>query len=172
MQGGDQVLIASREGDGSSYSNSLLLAKLDAGQSSQIIDSRAGISWTIQVTVNTIDTMVVPAVADITISASFGPNDVHINCGGDEWIDPSLGTIWESDKGYYNTGTSITTSGSPAIANTDDDPLYIVERYGSTMKYNIPAWNGFYNVQLMFAGTWRKASFFFVDFRFNTLISM
>lgn len=160
QEGGDQVLITSRGGDGLTYSNSLLVAKLGSGQSSQIIDGRAGISWTIQVTVDAIDTTLVPGVADVTISASFEPKDVHINCGGDAWVDPLTGTLWESDESYYNTGISVETSGNPPISNTDVDPLYLVERYepsGSQMKYTIPTLNGFYNVKLMFAGTSRKS---------------
>ena len=157
-QGGDQVLVTFRGGDGSTYSNSLLVAKLAAGQSSQIIDGRAGIAWTIQITVNAINTMVVPAVADIAISASFGPKDAHINCGGDAWIDPLTGILWESEQYYFNNGRSLETSGSPSIAETDLDPLYWEERYGSEMRYNIPAFNGFYNVKLMFVGTFSKSS--------------
>ncbi len=161
-EGGDQVLIVASPGNGESYGNSLLEAKLSADQSSpDIIGSGGGFRWSIQVTANTINTTASPAYANITVTATIEQQDVHINCGSPESLnDTANGIIWEPDTGLYNSGDvasptlSITSPGLPVF-------LFQKERFDrsnpSTMVYTIPLLNGFYDVKLYFAETYSGA---------------
>ncbi len=69
--------------------------------------------------------------------------------------------MWSPDNGYFAPSTAISESwGTPAIANTSDDPIYWTYRAnvgGSTpqanrlLSYNLPVANGTVNLRLHFA---------------------
>ena len=75
-----------------------------------------------------------------------------MNAGGPDYTDP-VGNLWETDAGYYNTGSAYFND--VAIANTDRDPLYQNERWdpasGEEMLYRFPTPPGTYTVRLHFA---------------------
>jgi len=80
-----------------------------------------------------------------------------VNAGGSEY-NASDGTTYAADPTDALVGTSQTFSTSdwadspPEIANTDEDPLYRTERYGTDFGYEIPvSANGTYEVTLQFA---------------------
>jgi hypothetical protein len=77
---------------------------------------------------------------------------IRVNAGGPQYTDP-LGTVWQPDDGFYNTGLDYDTSAS--IQGTTMEMLYQSERWdpaGSPeMTYNFPVPNGEYRVRLHFA---------------------
>ncbi|OGU10968.1 MAG: hypothetical protein A2075_04075 [Geobacteraceae bacterium GWC2_58_44] len=90
--------------------------------------------------------------ASHTIQASFlvsGTVAFATNCGGGQYTD-SKGVVYRADARYSGGSTSSTT---PAITGTSDDPLYQKDRYGN-FYYAIPVANGNYSVTLKFAETY------------------
>lgn len=73
-EGGDQVLITTAGGEGNSYSNSLLLAKLSAGER-YTISSFGGTSNDVVVRVDSIDTGSTPGSARVSIEYDGSPCD-------------------------------------------------------------------------------------------------
>lgn len=159
VEAGNQVTITEADNNGEGYSNSLLLAKLSAGQSSEIGD--------FIVTVDAINTNT--DTADITIglksmapsmapSQSLEPTstsmptsdsdtNLFINCGvtdgtlvtdggGNEWMaDESTDPQYYDTGSRYSNGNDINISGG---ANTME--IYQTERYGDgeNMTWMIP----------------------------------
>jgi len=87
-----------------------------------------------------------------------------VNAGGSEY-NVSDGTTYAADPTDALVGTSQTFSTSnwadspPEIANTDEDPLYRTERYGTDFGYEIPvSANGTYEVTLQFAEIYQGAA--------------
>jgi Malectin domain/Bacterial TSP3 repeat len=83
-----------------------------------------------------------------------------VNAGGGSYIAGD-GTRWSADQ-IYTPGSwgyvgGKTSSTKDAIANTEDDPLYRSERYGTfSYKFDVP--NGTYDVTLYFAEIYHKSS--------------
>lgn len=97
-----------------------------------------------------------------TIStASSGPTlpTIRVNAGGSSYVD-TAGNTWSADHGY-NTGGKYSVSGSTAIANTNDDPLFHSERYDAStapeLTYSFTVPNGTYVVRLYFAENYASA---------------
>lgn len=91
--------------------------------------------------------------ANHTIQASFlvsGTVAFATNSGGGQYTD-SKGVYYQADARYSGGSTSSTT---PAISGTIDDPLYQKDRYGSSFYYSIPVTNGNYSVTLKYAETY------------------
>jgi hypothetical protein len=73
-----------------------------------------------------------------------------VNAGGSAYTD-SQGRVWSADAGFSG-GNTASVGASTAIANTVDDVLYRIERYGAfTYSFTVPA--GSYQVTLKFAET-------------------
>jgi len=71
-----------------------------------------------------------------------------VNAGGSAYTAAD-GTEYAADAYYdQSKGFSSTTQ---AIGNTEDDPLYQIERYGDPLSYGFPVSDGTYNVTLQFA---------------------
>ena len=72
-----------------------------------------------------------------------------INAGGDAFTSPSArARVYVADTGS-DTGQTF-VSATP-IAGTTDGPLYQSERYGQSFTYTLPAPNGTYTLNLLFA---------------------
>ena len=87
-----------------------------------------------------------------------------VNAGGGEYTAGD-GTTYAADPTDALVGSSQTYSTSgwadspPEIANTDDDPLYRTERYGTDFDYEIPVpSSGTYEVTLEFAEIYQGAA--------------
>lgn len=96
------------------------------------------------------------------------PSSYRINCGAPKPYKDSNGNIWAKDqrlsahefilglKTWGSDGGEDTVRGPVEVANTDEDPLYQTERFGSSgYLFRLP--NGRYLVKLHFAETWSKA---------------
>ena len=96
--------------------------------------------------------------APVTVSidvATTAPSafELHINAGGGAYTAVD-GTEYIADA-FFTSGRIAGTSA--AIANTEDDPLYQTERFG-TFNYEIPVENGTYAVTLGLAETYLNAA--------------
>ncbi|GMW02599.1 MAG: hypothetical protein AMXMBFR84_37350 [Candidatus Hydrogenedentota bacterium] len=84
----------------------------------------------------------------------------RVNAGGSNYTDPN-GNVWVADTGYFNTGSSYSTTA--AIAGTTMDPLYQTERWdgptGQEMQYNFTVSPGTYAVTLHFAEIYSGVAF-------------
>ena len=82
----------------------------------------------------------------------------RVNAGGDAYTDAD-GNQWSADD-YFSGGTTTdvaTDYGVTDIGNTDDDALYVTERYGQNgapVNYTFPVEDGTYEVTLHFAEIW------------------
>ena len=74
---------------------------------------------------------------------------LRVNAGGQSYVD-SRGLAWLADVNFVGGGSY--TTGNP-IADTEDDPIYASERWG-TFSYQIPVPNGNYDLRLLFAEVW------------------
>jgi hypothetical protein len=92
----------------------------------------------------------------VTVGASAA---YRLNCGGSNYTDPN-GNLWTADTGYFNTGKAFSVTA--AIALTDMDPLYQVQRFDDPtapeMSYALPLSAGTYKVRLHFAETYSGAA--------------
>lgn len=91
-----------------------------------------------------IDNAKVSAIEVLSVDAD--PTVTRINSGGPEYVDV-LGNVWSADS-LFSGGTAYVSAN--AVANTADATLYQTERYGN-FSYDIPAFNGDYEVTLKFA---------------------
>ena len=84
----------------------------------------------------------------------------RVNAGGPDYTD-SLGQLWQSDSGFYNTGNDYTTT--DAIGGTSDPTLYQSERWDNSpapeMTYNFTVDPGQYKVRLHFADIYNGTAF-------------
>lgn len=80
-------------------------------------------------------------------TASSGESITRINAGGGDHID-TLGYLWQADS-FFNGGSIFATTNP--IGQTNDDPLYQTERFGTSFSHDIPVVNGTYLVILHFA---------------------
>jgi hypothetical protein len=93
----------------------------------------------------------------VSTSSADGKTDltvIAVNVGGKAYTTTS-GIRFGADA--YAVGGTLYKTPTVAIANTDDDDLYLSERYG-TQSYDIDAANGSYDVSLMYAETFHKAA--------------
>jgi len=151
VEGGDQVLITTQGGEGTSFAKSTMVAKLSAGQSFEIVDFGGSVFYTVRIMVDMIDTSASPGYADISITR--GPEDpedemesesIFLNCGGDDYFDGS--NLWKGDTSYFETGSSHATG--TEISNTDKQEIYRTERYGwSGLLYSIPLADGEFDIR-------------------------
>lgn len=84
--------------------------------------------------------------------------ELRLNAAGPAYVD-SAGNLWQGDRAYTAGAWGFTTSSKgegnlqPSIANTNDPPLYMTERWGNVAyQFDVP--NGQYEVELRFAETW------------------
>lgn len=85
----------------------------------------------------------------IVVSGSSTPptaNTLYINSGGAAHQYGSQ--QWTADKNFSGGSTY---SGSTEIAGTDNDNIYLTERFGNNFSYSIPVAAGTYTVNLHFA---------------------
>jgi predicted heme/steroid binding protein len=88
-------------------------------------------------------------VFSIIVSGNSTPapaNSLFINSGGAAHQYGSQ--QWTADK-HFSGGS--TFSGSTEIAGTENDNIYLTERYGNNFSYSIPLASGTYTVNLHFA---------------------
>jgi hypothetical protein len=88
-------------------------------------------------------------VFSIVVSGSATPpsgNTLFINSGGAAHLYGSQ--QWSADKNFSGGSTY---SGSTEIAGTENDNIYLTERYGKNFSYSIPVAAGTYTVNLHFA---------------------
>ena len=105
---------------------------------------------------------------DVTVQDTDSAGEVvyTVNAGGSEYTagdgtvyaaDPTSALDTDGDSTPYST--SEWASSPPEIANTDDDPLYRTERYGTDFGYEIPvSESGTYEVTLKFAEIYQGAA--------------
>jgi hypothetical protein len=93
------------------------------------------------------------ALLTFASEASGEPVMIRINSGGDAFTD-SAGNRWEADQ-YYKTGRTYQAHSNHKISGTNNDQLYLSERYADSndrdLVYEIPVPNGAYNVFLHFS---------------------
>jgi hypothetical protein len=81
----------------------------------------------------------------ITVTAGGTPLPaIRINSGGPQYTSPSTGNVFSADTGF--TGGSTTTYSNRNILNTEDDSLYLRQRFGTNFGYSISVPNGSYNL--------------------------
>ena len=120
------------------------------------VDGETTLTFEVEVSDGTAnDTDAVSVTVQDTDSA--GEVVYTVNAGGSEYTAGD-GTTYAADPTDALVGSSQTFSTSswagspPEIADTDDDPLYRTERYGTDFGYEIPVQsNGTYEVTLKFA---------------------
>ena len=96
QEAGNRVLIQRADGEGTSYAESELLAKMVAGNT-YTLDNFDGSGYDLTVTVNAINTSVSPGYADVTISAGCTSNaecDDGFACNGAELCDVGTRTCF------------------------------------------------------------------------------
>ena len=94
VEGGSQVLITSAGGEGNSYAESELVAKLSANGEYIILDFD-GSGFDLKLVVNTVNTNANPAYADVTVSTACSSNadcDDGLECNGEETCDFGTGS--------------------------------------------------------------------------------
>jgi hypothetical protein len=80
---------------------------------------------------------------------------IYINCGGPYLYRDTTGSVWIGDNvtKYFNTGLQFRTIYN--VSGTDDQDIYATERWANkkaiNMTYEIPVFDGSYNVFLHFA---------------------
>jgi hypothetical protein len=79
----------------------------------------------------------------------------HINCGGQEYM-ASYGTDYLADQSNLFKGGTVDGQNFE-INNSDDDMLYLSNRYGKTFNYSFPVNNGKYRITLHFAEIYWKS---------------
>ena len=80
---------------------------------------------------------------------------IFINCGGPEYVSFS-GDTFIADA-YFSPAPGTKYLGVGPIDNTNDEILYLSERYGNPFSYNIPLPDGDYTVNLHFAEVYSGA---------------
>lgn len=162
-EGGDKVMLVSQGGNGESYSQSYLQAKLEQGQSFDILDFGGESLYTVTVAVTEINLLATPAYADVTISAKKG---IQINCGGPPFNDGDV--VWESDTSYLSAGSTRTYGiAANKIAGAETSSLrnvYRTERYSISSATSIPMTytitsivEGYYDIYLYMAEIYEGA---------------
>jgi Malectin domain len=81
-------------------------------------------------------------------SATPAWKNIHINCGGPEYISNDGLVTWQADA--FFTGGGVYVDGSNDITPTADDPLFQSERHG-TFTYEIPVPVGNYEITVHLA---------------------
>ena len=127
-----QVVITALEG---AYGVDTFVIQADDGQAFNNLATQ-------QFVLNISEDTIVEAVEELV--------EIRINAGGAAYTTQE-GKVFAADDGAYAGGTSRTYSTTGAIAATEDDALYLSERWGNTFSYNVPVSNGTYDVTLHFA---------------------
>lgn len=85
-----------------------------------------------------------------TLALVFNENsfEVNINSGGDELVFDTI--TYAEDAFFLGDSTPFTPDSIPEIDNTDDDELYVTERYGLNFGYAFEVDNATYKVTLHF----------------------
>lgn len=102
----------------------------------------------------TVNPVLVSMDANKTVSAKFdyfgaGTLIFATNCGGDS-LKAEDGIVYTKDNGYNGGGNY---SGYGEISGTEDDDLFLTERFGGNFSYDIKMPNDEYEVTLLFAET-------------------
>lgn len=84
----------------------------------------------------------------VTLVFDENPVRVNINSGGDELTFG--GTTFMADDFFVGTSLPFSPDPIPSIENTDNDELYVTERYGTDFGYEIELENGTYKIVLHF----------------------
>lgn len=85
----------------------------------------------------------------VTLVFDENPIRVNINSGGDEFVSTDI--TYSADQFFIGTSMPFTPADpKPAIEGTDDDELYLTERFGTDFGYEIALDNGTYKVTLHF----------------------
>ena len=119
----------------------------------QVHDGQLNIDFSASVDNAKVNGIEVAWISDEPPSPPTPATQVHINCGGPDYVDTE-GTLWQADFDFTG-GRAWSTSHE--IAGTEDDPLYQSERYGQSATpviYNIAMNDGDYVVRLLFAENW------------------
>lgn len=103
-------------------------------------------TYTVEIT--TEDVFEGSTTQSVTLVFDENPIRVNINSGGDELVLTDI--TFSADQFFVGTSTAFTPDPVPAIENTDDDELYVTERYGTDFGYEIALDNGTYKVTLHF----------------------
>jgi hypothetical protein len=160
-------------GDGPSYSwtqtagPSVTLSDASAAQptfTAPDVDGETTLTFEVEVSDGSAtDTDTVNVTVQDT-DATTGEVVYTVNAGGSEYTAGD-GTVYAADSTDELVGSSQTYSTSnwasspPEIVNTDDDPLYRTERYGTDFGYEIPVpESGTYEVTLQFAEIYQGAA--------------
>jgi hypothetical protein len=86
----------------------------------------------------------------ITVTAGGNPlPTVRINSAGPLYTSPVTRNVFAADNSF--TGGSTTTFSNRNILNTEDDPLYLRQRFGTNFGYSISAPNGSYHLLIHMA---------------------
>ena len=102
-EGGNQVLITSAAGEGNSYAESELVAKLSQG-GEYIIPDFDGSGFDLKFIVNAVNTGASPGYADITVTTACTSNaqcDDGLECNGEEQCDFGTGLCLEGTPCKY-----------------------------------------------------------------------
>jgi titin len=78
----------------------------------------------------------------------YGLPNVHVNCGGPQYLSSTTDVNWAADYGF-NAGQTDSTAAT--IGNTLDPTLYQTERTGNSFNYSFPVNNGQYTLAVGFA---------------------
>lgn len=99
---------------------------------------------------------VISNAAVLTVNRSVGGTILFAaNAGGERYVSPATGIVYSKDS-LVSGGNTYRSSNRP-ILDTDDDDMYLTERWGM-FSYNIPVSNGEYEVELKFCETyWTQA---------------
>ena len=90
-----------------------------------------------------------PSSAPSPFEPTFDP--IYINAGGSSDFTDSNGITWTADE-YFNTESTTWLARNTEILDTDDDVLFLSERYSNKqLKYEIPLPDGIYRVRLLAA---------------------
>lgn len=90
------------------------------------------------------------ANATVTVSAQSGV--IRINSAATSAYTDVAGNVWLADQYFVAGSGGVVNRGAVAIANTEDDRIYQLERW-CLSGYNIPVSNGSYTVRMHFAET-------------------
>jgi len=90
---------------------------------------------------------------EASATPTAGGGALRINCGGGQYVSPSLGTF-QADA--YFSGGDVYDYGVP-VSGTTDDALYNTVRWANNFSYNLPAAGASYTLKLHFMeGYWHS----------------
>ncbi|MDZ8117432.1 malectin domain-containing carbohydrate-binding protein [Pontiella agarivorans] len=114
-------------------------------------------------------------IGSVVIRAALEEPDVQqvyaVNCAGPEYI-ASDGTVYRADA--YYSGGSVGMDSTSDFSGTEEDTLYVHERYGEDFSYAVPVPDGDYTVTLHMAENWfdvTNGRIFSVDLEGENVIS-